>query len=208
MDQYINGTKLCNNENVNFNDWFSLEETKLMISLIEEILNIELVKLTNDEYFVHIDLVIKLAYWISPLFGFQINNLIRTTYINENNLKDEKIKLLENTYNKKQKRKDFKGSNMVYLITSKSNKNKRIYIVGKAKNLKNRLCGYNKTEKHELVYYSCCSNEENMVLNKLKAYKEQANRDRFVLPIDKDINLFTDIIDQSVEFIEKDNVII
>ena len=30
---------------------------------------------------------------------------------------------------------------------------------------------------------------------KLNEYKEQANRDRFILPIDKDINFFTDILD-------------
>ena len=36
---------------------------------------------------------------------------------------------------------------------------------------------------------------ELMVINKLKA-----NRDRFILPIEKDITFFTDIIDKSIEF--------
>ena len=36
---------------------------------------------------------------------------------------------------------------------------------------------------------------ETIILQKLNEYKEQANRDRFILPIDKDINFFTDILD-------------
>ncbi len=41
---------------------------------------------------------------------------------------------------------------------------------------------------------------EQMVINKLKDYKEKANRDRFILPLDKNITFFTDIIDKSIEF--------
>ncbi len=41
---------------------------------------------------------------------------------------------------------------------------------------------------------------ELMVINKLKDYKEKANRDRFILPLDKNISFFTDIIDKSIEF--------
>jgi hypothetical protein len=42
---------------------------------------------------------------------------------------------------------------------------------------------------------------EKMVLIKLKKYKEKANRDRFILPIDENINLFKDIIDNCVNFL-------
>ena len=41
---------------------------------------------------------------------------------------------------------------------------------------------------------------EEMVLNKLDNYREKANRDRFILPFDNDIKLFTNIIDQCVSF--------
>lgn len=41
---------------------------------------------------------------------------------------------------------------------------------------------------------------ECIVLNKLKYYKELANRDRFNLPIEKDILFFTNIIEDSVNF--------
>jgi hypothetical protein len=41
---------------------------------------------------------------------------------------------------------------------------------------------------------------EEMVLNKLDNYKEVANRDRFILPFDNDIKLFTNIIDKCIGF--------
>jgi len=40
---------------------------------------------------------------------------------------------------------------------------------------------------------------ETIVLYKLKEYKEKANRDRFILPIDKDIPFFIDIIDNAID---------
>ena len=42
---------------------------------------------------------------------------------------------------------------------------------------------------------------EYMVLNKLKDYKEKANRDRFILPLEKDISFFTDTIDKCLKFL-------
>ena len=41
---------------------------------------------------------------------------------------------------------------------------------------------------------------ELMVLNKLDMYREKANRDRFILPIEKEISFFTNIIDHCVNF--------
>jgi len=45
------------------------------------------------------------------------------------------------------------------------------------------------------------STAEIIILNKLKDYREQANRDRFILPDDKDVSFFTTVIDQCIEFI-------
>ena len=124
----------------------------------------------------------------------------------ELDLKDQKIKLLEDAYIKKQHRKDYPEKNVIYMLTTEDHKNKRIYIIGKARDLKNRLSGYNKTTEHEVVYYKECKSEDDMniievmVLNKLKEYKEKANRDRFVLPIENDIIFFTNIIDLCVNF--------
>ena len=121
-------------------------------------------------------------------------------------LKDQKIKLLEDAYIKKQHRQDYPEKNVIYMLTTEDHKNKRLYIIGKAKDLKCRLSGYNKTAEHEVVYYKECKSEdamniiEVMVLTKLKEYKEKANRDRFVLPIENDIVFFTNIIDLCVNF--------
>ena len=41
---------------------------------------------------------------------------------------------------------------------------------------------------------------ETMVLAKLNLYKEKANRDRFILPVENEISFFIDIIKQSIKF--------
>jgi hypothetical protein len=46
-----------------------------------------------------------------------------------------------------------------------------------------------------------------MVLNKLKQYKEKANRYRFILPFENDISLFTNIIENCVNFYDHYNKI-
>ena len=117
-----------------------------------------------------------------------------------------KIQLLQDMYMKKQQRKDYPEKNVIYILTTEDNKKKRIYIIGKANKLKNRLSSYNKTAEHEVIYYKECKSEEDMnlaelmVLNKLKEYREKANRDRFILPQEKEISFFTNIIDNSINF--------
>ena len=86
-------------------------------------------------------------------------------------------------------------------------KKERRYILGKADNLTNRLSVYNKSDEHEVIYYQECSDEEKMniaetmVFNKLKEYREQANRERFILPKEKDIEYFKDTIRECIKFI-------
>ena len=80
------------------------------------------------------------------------------------------------------------------------------YWIGTSSNLKNRLSSYNKTAEHEVIHYKECINKEvmitieNMVLLKLTNYREIANRDRFVLPIEKNINFFIDTVDNCINF--------
>ena len=75
----------------------------------------------------------------------------------------------------------------------------RIYVVGKAIYLQNRLSDYNKARDYEVIYYRCCNSSQQMnyiekcVLSKLDKYRDVANRDRFILPEDKDVSLFTNI---------------
>jgi hypothetical protein len=170
---------------------------------------------------IHPDLAIQLAQWISPQFALQVSKWIRTLFTTGNvsidiqlledknkeiKMKDNKIKLLEDLCIKKQQRKEYPEKNVIYIVTTEDNKKKGIYIVGKAKELKTRLSTYNKTSEHEVVYYKSCKSEEDMnvielmVINKLKEYREKANRDRFILPLEKDITFFTDIIDKSIDF--------
>jgi hypothetical protein len=44
---------------------------------------------------------------------------------------------------------------------------------------------------------------ELIVLKKLDEYREQTNRDRFILPIDKDILFFKNTIDECIEIFNK-----
>jgi len=105
-----------------------------------------------------------------------------------------------------QRRRLQPGINVVYLVTSPSNKHKRIYIVGKAVVLKERITGYNKIEEHEVIYYvEFKSREEmmvaeSMVLRKLENFRQVKNRDRFILPETRNIKFFTDVYDMCNDF--------
>lgn len=122
--------------------------------------------------------------------------------------KNEVISSMVKKYVKKQPRKQFECSNVVYILTTSSLKKERRYILGKAKNLTNRLSTYNKTDEHEVIYYQDCNDEESMnaleplVFKKLSQYREQANRERFILPEDTDIDLFIDTIKSCFEFLK------
>ena len=95
------------------------------------------------------------------------------------------------------------------MLTTDDHIKRKTYIIGRteflqAKNLTSRLGTYNKTCNQNgvppiVVYYRECKNEddmtliENLFLSKLKDYREQANRDRFILPEDKEISFFISI---------------
>jgi len=234
-DNYINATQLCQAGGKRFNDWLRLDTTKSLINeaAIEagipasQLLDIK--KDNSSEFeqdsWIHPDLAIQLAHWISTKFALQVSKWIRTLFTNDTvsvyiklledkekeiKFKDQKIQLLEDTFVKKQKRENY-PNNIIYMLTTKENKKDRIYIIGKATILKDRLSGYNKTAEHEVVYYKQCNRKslitiEKMILTKLEIYREKANRDRFILPIGKDISLFTDVIDQSVKFFDNNNI--
>jgi hypothetical protein len=129
-----------------------------------------------------------------------------------NKLKEEnkdfksQIKYLINKCVKKQPRIQYKEKYVIYVLTTALMKKERRYILGKAKDLTNRLSTYNKSDEHEVVYYQSCGNQEtmscveNMVFEYLKKYREKANRERFILPETEDIKLFISAIKKSVEF--------
>ena len=219
-DNYINATQMCKAYNKKFNDWFLLDSTKELIKALKddvEISTSSLVEFTKGNKWLHPDLAGQLAQWISPIFGLKISKWIRSLFTNgrmdlkalkdkdiEIKTKDKKIKVLENLCVKKHSRKVYPGKNVIYMLTTEEHKKSRTYIIGKAKNLQDRLSTYNKTCDHEVAYYKECKSEEDMkvieeiILLKLDKYREVANHDRVILPIDNEIKLFTDIIDNSV----------
>ena len=127
----------------------------------------------------------------------------------ENNGHKLRIQYLTKKYVKSQPRTQYKEINVVYILTTERMKKDRVYILGKANNLTHRLSTYNKSDEHEVVYYQSCGDEEtmgcveNMVFQYLKEYREQANRERFILPKTEEIKLFSDTINKSVEFFKK-----
>lgn len=116
-----------------------------------------------------------------------------------------KIQYLTKKYVKSQPRVQYNEKNVIYILTTPSHKKERKYILGKATN---RLSTYNKTDEHEVVYYQECPNEEIMsmveqvVFQRLKDYREQANRERFILPEEETLDLFIDVIKKSIEFLK------
>ena len=129
-------------------------------------------------------------------------NLLSTLENKENKLK---IQYLTKKYVKAQPRIQYNEKNVIYILTTPSHKKEGKYILGKATNLTSRLSTYNKTDEHEVVYYQECPDEDSMsiieqlIFHKLKDYREQANRERFILPEGKSIELFINVIKKSIE---------
>jgi hypothetical protein len=232
LDHYVNATQLCQAGGKKFSHWFSLETTKELInelssdavipaSLLVETIRGRSSKFTQGSW-IHPDLSIQLAQWISPKFAIQVSKWIRTLFSDgsieidlslmreketEMREKDNRIKRLESVCLSKQRRVVYPERNVIYMLTTDDHRQRRTYIIGKAKNLTNRLSTYNKTCDHTVVHYRECKNEddmdaaETMVLTKLRSYREKANRDRFILPDDKDDSFFTRTIDECIRFL-------
>jgi hypothetical protein len=189
-ERMIHGVQLCEACNVNLLDWYSSENLK------------------SEDPWLNMNQAFELAGWISTNLLLELAKWFYTMIETTTKEKDLRIKLLEDMYVNKQSRKDFSEKPVVYMLTTEDNKNKRIYIIGKSINLKNRLSSYNKTAEHEVVYYRECKDEEtmslseNMILKKLRMYREKANRDRFILPDEKEITDFVNVIDECLQFFE------
>ena len=173
---------------------------------------------------VHPQVAINIAQWISPQFDVKVSawvlEVMMTGKIDitntksyrelkeDNKNKQLKIQLMTKKYVKKQPRIQYEEKNVIYILTTANMKKERRYILGKATNLTSRLSVYNKSDEHEVVYYQECINEERMsvvetlVFCKLNQYREQANRERFLLPEGTSINLFSDTIRHCIDFIK------
>ena len=212
-DDYINASKLCESGNKKFIDWIYLESTKELIDILSDDTTIDisvLIQTDKKTIWIYPDLAIQLSNWISPLFSLCVSKCIRKQLeIRKKDLviKNKRIKYLESICLSKQKRIEYPEKNVIYLLTTDDHMKRRTYIIGKAKNLMCRLATYNKTCDHKVVYYKECKTEEDMalvetlVLSKLKDYKEQANRDRFILPEQSNIQLFISVINECIDFV-------
>ena len=127
----------------------------------------------------------------------QIENIVV-----DNSQSDEDDKFLP-------RKKNMFDKNSVYMLTSDFHLKKRTYIIGKTKNLSSRLTAYNKGIDHQVVYNKKCKNIyqmgviEQMILYKLDVFRERANRDRFILPEDKDVSFFIKIFDDAIDWFNK-----
>ena len=128
--------------------------------------------------------------------------------------KTKEFNFLQNKVNRVQKNEKVPDKYVIYIITCDELEKDRIYLFGKAVYLKHRLSGYNKSLEYKVVYYKNFKNiyqmrvAEMMFLYKLNQYKNEY-RDRFVLPEDKDISFFTNVIDQIYYWFENvDDIVI
>jgi uncharacterized C2H2 Zn-finger protein len=228
-DGYVNATQLCKAGGKKISHWINLESTKKIISVLASNAGIPALNLieknvggNHSSTWIHPDLAIQLAQWLSPEFALQVSSWIRTLFVDgkvevnikllkeqENIIKTckKRIKHLENRILKKQPRQKYDNSKfVVYLATNKHKKKDRTYTVGLAKDLSERISNYDKLEDHFPIYYKAFMDEEqmkvaeDMVLKKLYVYREKESKDRFILPVGKDIKLFTKAIDDAVNF--------
>ena len=174
---------------------------------------------------VHPQIAINIAQWISPRFDVKVSGwvyeVMMTGKVDITNTKsykelqkenkDHKIKIkyLTKKYVKRQPRIEYTEKNVIYILTTPNMKKERRYILGKAENLTNRLSVYNKSDEHEVIYYQGCGDIEDMnlvepmVFKKLNEYREQANRERFVLNEGMEISYFINVIKECIKFFEK-----
>ena len=232
-DGYINVSNLCKAGGKQFKAWNRLDKTKAFLQVLSSSVNIntsELIKYKSGSIheratWVHPQVAINISQWISPEFDVKVSGWVyeimvtgkvdiknTKTYLQlqqENKDQHIRIKLLENKYLKRHKRTEYKANNVIYILATESSKKNNIYIMGKATNLTNRLSVYNKTEEHEVVFYKECSTPEIMssvepvIFNKLEQYRQQANRERFILPEEKDITFFTLVVEKCIKFLEE-----
>jgi hypothetical protein len=231
-DGYIDVTNLCAAGKKKFKAWNRLDKTKAFLKELSSkvlISTVELIKQNtggNGERhtWVHPQVAINIAQWISPQFDVKVSAWVLEVMMSgkiditntksyrelqeDNKNKQLKIQLMTKKYVKKQPRIQYDESNVVYILTTANMKKERRYILGKATNLTSRLSVYNKSDEHEVVYYQECPDEERMsvvetlVFCKLNEYREQANRERFLLPEGNSIDLFSDTIKNCIAFVK------
>jgi LysM repeat protein len=224
-DGYINVTNLCKAVKKNISDWQYIKKTQAFLQALSASTGIpvdallRLNKGVNEKaIWVHPHVALNIAQWISPIFDVKVSawvyEAMMTGKVDISNTKtfkeiQKENKTLKDKYLKRRPRVEYKDKYVIYILTTRLMQKERRYIMGKATNLTNRLSTYNKSDEHRVVYYQGCGNEdtmslvENMVFHHLHKYREQANRERFVLPENEEIKLFSKAIQKSIEYCKK-----
>uniref|UniRef100_A0A6C0D079 KilA-N domain-containing protein n=1 Tax=viral metagenome TaxID=1070528 RepID=A0A6C0D079_9ZZZZ len=232
-DGYIDVTNLCKAGGTEFKDLNRLDRTQTFLQALKSTTGIPVVELIqyvsggNGERhtWVHPQVAINIAQWISPEFDVKVSGWIYEVMLTgkvdikntksyqelraANKDKDLKIKYLTKKYVKQQPRLHYDVPNVIYILTTPTHKLEGRYILGKAENLTNRLSVYNKRVEHEVVYYQGCRDEtcmklaEQIIFYNLEKYREQANRERFILPKNQNINLFIEEIKNTIRILNK-----
>lgn len=231
-DGFINATQLCKAGGKKFNHWSSLESTKKLIEALKqdqehvtgipatnfmEIIQGGEAKLQGS--WIHQDLAIHLAMWISPEFSIQVSKWIReiiyTGKVDIQNKKNESELLkLQNAFSKqllenkklkkkvlsKREREKFASGFYMYIAQTDTTKITRRTKIGKTINLEETLASYNRLNPTEYVFYMDCNSEhmmnitETFVHSCLSKYRDYANHEYFTLPEDEDVTFFIRII--------------
>jgi hypothetical protein len=225
-DGYINVTNLCKADGKNFSNWRRLDKTQAFLKVlsssmlihINELIRYKMGSIHERATWVHPHVAINIAQWISPEFDVKVSawvyEVMMTGKVDISNTKTYKKiqkenKTLKNKYVKRHRRTEYKEKYVIYILTTKLMQKDRRYIMGKATNLTSRLSTYNKSDEHRVVYHQGCGDEEtmslveNMVFHHLHKYREQANRERFILPENEEIILFSNWIKKSIEYCKK-----
>ena len=222
-DGYINISNVCNASHKNFGKWRSMKKSEEFLNVLSLTTNIPVESLIRSDMYiwVHPQIATNVAHWIDTRTGVAVTSWLMSKKVDieevkkysimeeENRRYKIQIQNLINKYVKLQPRVQYTKQNVIYIITTKLLKKEGRYILGKAANLTNRLSTYNKSDEHQVIYYQECPDPstmsivESLVFQKLKDYREQANRERFVLPKGKSIHIFQHSIKECIAFCTK-----
>lgn len=80
-DNFINATQLCKAGGKHFKHWYALDSTKELINMLDGNLKVGIptfksVDVKKGRYggsWIHPDLAVQLAQWISPMFAIQVS---------------------------------------------------------------------------------------------------------------------------------------
>jgi hypothetical protein len=92
-DGFISATQMCKSGRKKFNDWYRLLSTQELIKSVEEEYKIKIIDIkvggNHSGTWIHPDLAVPLAQWISPLFSAKVSKWIGEwrLYNEENNKK-------------------------------------------------------------------------------------------------------------------------